>query len=76
MRRYAMVDLKEKARIRLEHWITHNDHHEEEYELFAEQLESAGMKESAGHVREMIALTAQGTASLRKALETLGTVKE
>ncbi|MBW2093667.1 MAG: hypothetical protein JRI80_02155 [Deltaproteobacteria bacterium] len=71
-----MVDLKEKARIRLEHWITHNDHHEEEYELFAEQLESAGMKESAGHVREMIALTAQGTASLRKALETLGTVKE
>jgi len=71
-----MVDLKEKARIRLEHWITHNDHHEEEYELFAEQLESAGMKESAGHVREMIALTAQGTASLRKALETLETVKE
>ncbi len=71
-----MVDLKEKARIRLEHWITHNDHHEEEYELFAEQLESAGMKESAGHVREMIALTAQGTASLRKALETLETVKK
>jgi hypothetical protein len=65
------MDFEEKARIRLEHWITHNDHHEEEYQLFAEQLETAGMKESADHVREMIALTAQGTASLRKALERL-----
>jgi len=70
------MDLGEKARIRLEHWITHNDQHEEEYRLFAEELESAGMKESADHVREMIALTAQGTVSLRKALETLGPEKK
>jgi len=74
-RRYIM-DLEEKARIRLEHWITHNDHHEEEYQLFAEQLESAGMKESAVHVREMIALTGQGTASLRKALDALGSLNK
>lgn len=65
------MDFEEKARVRLEHWITHNDHHEEEYQLFAEQLKTAGMKESAEHVREMIAFTAQGTASLRKALEAL-----
>ena len=36
------MEVYEKAKIRLEHWITHNDHHEEEYEMFAEQLESQG----------------------------------
>jgi len=32
------MDFIEKARLRLEHWITHNDHHQYEYEMFAEQL--------------------------------------
>lgn len=62
------MDLEEKAKIRLEHWISHNVHHEEEYQLFAEQLESAGMEESGKYVREMIALCAKGTELLRKAL--------
>ncbi|OPX40698.1 MAG: hypothetical protein DRG82_01845 [Deltaproteobacteria bacterium] len=66
------MDLGEKARIRLEHWITHNDHHEEEYQLFAEQLESAGMRESAEYVKKMIELTGKGTDALRKALAALG----
>ncbi len=65
------MDFREKARVRLEHWITHNDHHEEEYLAFAEQLESAGMEESGKHVREMVALGAKGTESLRKALRAL-----
>jgi hypothetical protein len=65
------MDFSEKARIRLEHWITHNDHHEEEYLSFAEQLESAGMEESGMHVREMVTLAAKGTKSLRKALKAL-----
>lgn len=70
------MDFLEKAKIRLEHWIAHNDQHEEEYQLFAEQLESAGMAESAKHLKEMIAHTAQGTASLRKALQALGSAKK
>ncbi len=65
------MDFHEKARIRLDHWITHNDHHEEEYLSFAEELESAGMEESGRHVREMHALAAKGTESLRKALKAL-----
>lgn len=65
------MDFVEKARIRLEHWITHNDHHQEEYEMFVEQLEDAGKKRSAGHVREMMTLNAKSTDCLRKALDNL-----
>ena len=65
------MDFIEKARIRLEHWITHNDHHQEEYEMFAEQLEDAGKKESLEHFRKMIEMTAKSSESLRKALNAL-----
>ncbi len=65
------MDFVEKAKIRLEHWITHNDHHQEEYEMFAEQLQDAGKKESADNIREMLELTAKGTDCLRKALKAL-----
>jgi hypothetical protein len=65
------MDFVEKARIRLEHWITHNDHHQEEYALFAEQLEDAGRVESARHIREMMILTVKSTDALREALKAL-----
>jgi hypothetical protein len=65
------MDFIEKATIRLEHWITHNDHHQEEYQMFAEQLEDAGKNESAEQVREMISLTSKSTECLRKALNAL-----
>lgn len=65
------MDFIEKARIRLENWISHNDHHREEYEEFAEQLEDAGKNASSQHVREMIELTAKSNEFLRKALRAL-----
>jgi hypothetical protein len=65
------MDFIEKARIRLENWITHNDNHNEEYEIFTEQLEAAGKKESSEHLREMIELTAKSNECLRKALNAL-----
>ena len=65
------MDFIEKARIRLRHWITHNDHHHEEYEMSAEQLEEAGKNNSSAHVLEMIALTAASSECLQKALKTL-----
>lgn len=61
----------EKAKIRLENWISHNDHHKEEYELFAEQLQQANKHDSSQHIREMMSLTAQSNECLRKALEAL-----
>ena len=66
------MDAVEKAKIRLEHWISHNVHHQEEYEMFIEQLLEAGKAESAEHIRQMTALTEQSTECLRKALSALG----
>jgi hypothetical protein len=66
-----VMDFVEKAKIRLEHWITHNDHHHEEYEMFADQLEQQGKGESAGHIREMMGLASRSTDCLRRALKAL-----
>ena len=65
------MDPVEKAKIRLEHWIEHNDQHQEEYETFAEELERAGKTESAARVREMIKLAVKSTECLREALKAL-----
>ncbi len=65
------MDFIEKTKVRLEHWISHNEHHLEEYEMFAKQLEEANQKESAKHIREMAELTKKSTESLRKALQAL-----
>ncbi len=65
------MDFVEKARVRIEHWITHNDHHQEEYESFAGQLEEAGKKDSAEDIRELIDLTARCTDCLRNAIGSL-----
>ncbi|MBU2498230.1 MAG: hypothetical protein KKE57_04965 [Proteobacteria bacterium] len=65
------MELTDKARIRLETWISHNDHHREEYEMFVEQLEQLGKKESAKYIKEMMDMTAKGTECLRKALKAL-----
>lgn len=65
------MDSIEKAKIRIEHWITHNEHHQEEYEMFADQLEGDGKGESAKQIREMVELTIRCTACLRKALKNL-----
>ena len=65
------MDFKEKAKIRLESWITHNDHHQEEYEMFAEQLEEANRTDSAKHIREMIELNSKSIECLRQALKAL-----
>jgi hypothetical protein len=66
------MDFVEKAKVRLEHWIIHNDHHQEEYEIFIKQLQAAGKQQSADHIREMMALMEKSTDCLRNALSALG----
>lgn len=63
------MDFVEKAKIRLEHWKTHNDHHHEEYQLFAEQLEDAGKTKSAASIRELIKLSSKMNDCLADALK-------
>jgi hypothetical protein len=65
------MDSTEKAKIRITNWMHHNEHHQEEYELFADQLEKEGKAESARHIREMAALTAKTNECLKKALHGL-----
>ncbi|MBN2032860.1 MAG: hypothetical protein JW836_06245 [Deltaproteobacteria bacterium] len=65
------MDFVEKARIRLEHWIKHNDEHCEEYAVLAQQMEEAGKSESAQQVREVMELSSRSTDCLRKALKAL-----
>ncbi len=65
------MDFVGKAKVRLEHWLTHNHQHLEEYEDFARQLESSGKSESAKHIREMMDHVARSTECMRKALEAL-----
>jgi ferric-dicitrate binding protein FerR (iron transport regulator) len=66
------MEFVEKARIKLEHWMTHSDNHRQEYEEFAGELQRAGQAASADHVREMIDLAAKSSECLRKALRALG----
>jgi len=65
------MDFNEKAKIRIEHWLHHNEHHGEEYEMFAEQLEAAGKGKSAGHIRDMIEIISKSTECLKNALDAL-----
>ena len=65
------MDFVEKALVRLNHWIAHNDSHQQEYEKFAAELEEAGKTASALQIRQMVALSKRSRECLRKALEAL-----
>jgi hypothetical protein len=65
------MKFEEKAKIRIEHWLKHTADHLKEYEQFANQLEDAGNKDSAQHIREMADLTARSTECLDSALSAL-----
>ena len=65
------MDFVEKASVRLNHWIAHNDSHQEEYERFAAELEEAGKSVSARQIREMVALSKKSGECLRRALKDL-----
>ena len=65
------MEFIEKARVRLNHWIAHNDSHQEEYGKFAASLEEAGQTASALQVREMVGLSKKSSECLRRALQSL-----
>ena len=65
------MEFLEKAKIRIEHWIEHNDQHQEEYANFAQNLAEAGKLEAAKHIQEMVDLSAQSNDCLKKALKAI-----
>jgi hypothetical protein len=62
------MTFEEKAKIRIEHLMKHTTDHLKEYEQFATELENAGIKDSARHLREMAVLTARSAECLDNAL--------
>ncbi len=66
------MDFREKAQIKMEHWIEHNDKHIQEYEEFARELDNEGHTQAAAHVRELAELTGKSSQSLRQAVAALG----
>ena len=65
------MDLVDRAKIRIEHWISHNEHHSEDYESFIKELEEAGKTDSARYIREMLDLSSRSVECLKKALTAL-----
>jgi len=65
------MDFVERARLRLSHWMDHNEKHRQEYADFAAQLDEAGAAASAAHIREMAELAAKSHDCLCKALNAL-----
>lgn len=65
----VVMDFNEKTKIRIEHWIEHNEDHLQEYESFAQELKNAGKTECAENILEAARLTARAGESLRRALK-------
>ncbi|MEJ2638673.1 MAG: hypothetical protein P8010_03775 [Desulfosarcinaceae bacterium] len=67
------MEFREKAKIRIAHWMKHTCDHVEEYARFADELERSGYKDAARNIREMATMTANCTRCLKDAL---GSVEE
>ena len=58
----------EKSRIRLKHWLDHNEDHLKGYEDVAALLEKEGLAEAAAKVRQGIEMTSKANDEFRAAL--------
>jgi len=65
------MDFVEKVRVRLNHWLAHNESHRAEYEKLAAELDGAGKTASARQIREMAVLSERSDECLRRALDAL-----
>ena len=65
------MDNIEKARIRMEKWISHHEHHLKDYKTFAAELREYGEIRSAANILEMVELMSKSQDCLRNALKAL-----
>jgi len=66
-----IMDVIEKAKIRLEHWLEHNLQHINEYQEFIKVLKEAGKEKSARYMEEMVQYIVKSNESLKNALKAL-----
>ena len=63
---------RQRAAVRIEHWIGHNENHLRAYEEFAGELVAQNANACANEIRALVELTRQSTDRLRRALAALG----
>ncbi len=62
------MEFREKAKLRIEHWMKHTADHVKEYARFADELENSGYHNAARNIREMVEITAKCSHCLKNAL--------
>lgn len=62
------MEFREKAKIRIAHWMKHTDDHVKEYAQFADELEKSGYNNAARNIREMASITTKCSHCLKNAL--------
>ncbi len=62
------MEFREKAKLRIEHWMKHTEDHVKEYARFADELEKSGYNDAACNIREMATITAKCSHCLKNAL--------
>ena len=65
------MEIKEKLKHLLHHWMEHNDGHAAEYEKWAKQAEAAGLSEVGERIYAASRVVKQANASLQEAIERL-----
>ncbi|MGD8562064.1 MAG: hypothetical protein PVG03_06000 [Desulfarculaceae bacterium] len=65
------MDFSEKAKIRLEHWVAHDQGHLTEYKAFAQELSDAGLAQSAEAISDLAGCVEKGIACMQRALASL-----
>ncbi len=60
------MEFKEKAKIRVEHWLEHNEKHYDEYINFAKELEKNGMIEEKKIMEKVAELTKEISSLFKK----------
>jgi hypothetical protein len=62
------MEFREKAKIRIAHWMKHTDNHIKEYARFADELEKSGYDNAARNIRETASITTKCSHCLTNAL--------
>jgi hypothetical protein len=62
------MEFREKAKLRIEHWMKHSADHVREYSKFADELENSGYSDAAYNIREMATITSKCAHCMKSAL--------
>ena len=62
------MEFREKARLRIEHWMKQSADHVREYSKFADELENSGYSDAADNIREIATITSKCDHCLKNAL--------